>query len=190
MRILMIDNYDSFTYNLVYILRNLHADVDVVRNDAIALHKCSDYDGIILSPGPGLPENAGKLKSVIATCSGQVPILGVCLGHQAIAEHLGSELILLNEVYHGVQSNVILAQNSSALFFDMPKMFLAGRYHAWVVPEEAHANFDITAMSNEGHIMAIENSERKLFGIQFHPESVLTPNGDKIVANFLRVCED
>lgn len=190
MKILVIDNYDSFTYNLVYILRQLSSDVDVYRNDKISPEQCLNYDAIILSPGPGIPKDAGKLTSIIAKCAGKVPLLGVCLGHQAIAEYLGGTLRILDKVYHGVQSGISLKSNTYQLFENLSQTFLAGRYHSWDVAPIENKNFDITAIADDNSIMAIQNLEQKLFGIQFHPESILTPDGEIIIKNFLRICED
>jgi len=189
MKILIIDNYDSFTYNLVYIIREKISDVTVYRNDKISPEDCLKYDGIILSPGPGLPKESGNLPDIIEACAGRIPILGVCLGHQAIAEHLGSTLGNLEEVYHGVQSTICLCENSGLLFTNIPETFQAGRYHSWDVNDKEDKNFHVTALTEEGTIMALENQEKKLFGIQFHPESIMTPDGHIILENFLSICE-
>lgn len=190
MKILVIDNYDSFTYNLVYILRQESVEVEVYRNDKISPKQCLAYDVIFLSPGPGIPKDAGNLMSIIAECTGKIPLFGVCLGHQAIAEHLGGRLSILNQVYHGVQSTITLKQNSEILFKNISQSFKAGRYHSWDVDPKYKGDFDITAMSEDGSIMAIQNVEQKLFGIQFHPESILTPNGHLIIQNFLNHCKN
>lgn len=188
MKVLVIDNYDSFTYNLVYILRQESMDVDIYRNDKIAPKQCLIYDAIILSPGPGIPKDAGSLRYIIAECAGVIPLFGVCLGHQAIAEYLGGTLRILDKVYHGVQSTITLNSNSGVLFNNVSKSFKAGRYHSWDVAPEQNGNFETTAIADDGSIMAIQNIEQKLFGIQFHPESILTPNGNLIIKNFLSIC--
>lgn len=191
MNILVIDNYDSFTFNLVYILRQESLVVDVYRNDQINPEQCLDYDGIVLSPGPGIPIDAGNLTSIIATCAGKVPMFGVCLGHQAIAEYLGGTLNIMNHVYHGVQSTITLSNSSTELFKNIPQSFQAGRYHSWdIVATEDNKNFEITAIAEDNSIMGIQNPKLKLFGIQFHPESILTPKGEIIIQNFLSICKD
>lgn len=190
MKILVIDNYDSFTYNLVYILRQESNHVEVIRNDKIAPTACLNYDAIILSPGPGIPSEAGNLMQIIAICAGKVPILGVCLGHQAIAEHLGGKLRMLNDVFHGVQSEVKLSSAGLPLFQGLPSTFLAGRYHSWVIDSSQKGDFYITATTEDQSIMAIQNEQQGLYGIQFHPESILSPEGDHIIRNFLSICKE
>lgn len=190
MKILVIDNYDSFTYNLVYILRQESSEVAVFRNDKITPEQCLDYDAIILSPGPGIPKDAGNLTAVIAMCAGKVPLFGVCLGHQAIAEYLGGTLRILDKVYHGIQSKIVLQGNGISLFKNMPQSFQAGRYHSWDVSPKHKGNFEITAMAEDKSIMAIQNQDQMLFGIQFHPESILTPEGATIIKNFLSISKD
>ncbi len=190
MRVLIIDNYDSFTYNLVYIIRQITEDLSIYRNDKITPEECLDYDAIVLSPGPGIPKDAGNLTTIIKTCAGRVPILGVCLGHQAIAEHLGGSLNLLKKVYHGVQSKVSLNGDSHKLFSSIPADFQAGRYHSWAITTTESNDFEVTAKTEEGTIMALQNLEQHLYGIQFHPESILTPEGDLIIQNFLSICKD
>jgi anthranilate synthase component 2 len=190
MKILVIDNYDSFTYNLVYILRQESNNVEVYRNDKITPAACLNYDVIVLSPGPGIPENAGNLMQIISTCAGKVPILGICLGHQAIAEYLGGKLRMLSEVYHGVQSEVSLNHSDLLLFEGLPLTFEAGRYHSWDIDETQGGDFEIIAKTEDNSIMAIQNIQQKLYGIQFHPESILTPDGDVIIRNFLNICKE
>lgn len=190
MKILVIDNYDSFTYNLVYLLKRENIAVDVFRNDQIEPTECLAYDGLILSPGPGLPIDAGNLLSIINECSSKIPILGVCLGHQAIAEHLGNSLAILPEVYHGVQSEVRKTDVQTALLDGVESTFLAARYHSWVISSTNLKNIEVTAVSEDNRIMAIQNIDRMLFGIQFHPESILTPQGRTIVTNFLSICNN
>ena len=169
-------------------LRKEAFNIEVFRNDKIEPLQCLGYDAIILSPGPGVPKNAGNLTSIIETCAGKIPILGVCLGHQAIAEHLGGELRILPKVYHGVQSNITATNSSNSLFSTLTESFLVGRYHSWDVNPDRIAEFEVTAVAEDNSIMALQNKEKKLFGIQFHPESILTPNGDVIIRNFLAFC--
>lgn len=191
MKILVFDNYDSFTYNLVYMLRQTAAEVDVYRNDKINPKQCLNYDGIILSPGPGIPKNAGNLMGVIETCAGKIPILGVCLGHQAIAEYLGGEIQVLSQVHHGVQSTITQNLPSSTIFKNLAQNFQAGRYHSWsVATADAPQNFEITAVAEDRSIMGIQNTKLQLYGIQFHPESILTPEGNTIIQNFLSICKE
>ncbi|MDY6318264.1 MAG: aminodeoxychorismate/anthranilate synthase component II [Prevotella sp.] len=184
-KIVVIDNYDSFTYNLVHLVKELGAEVDVKRNDQFQLAELEPYNKIILSPGPGIPSEAGSLLDVIKTYAGRKPMLGVCLGHQAIGEVFGAKLENLSEVYHGVATPVTLKQDD-VLFAGLPKRVEVGRYHSWVV---SHENFpdclEITAESDEGQIMALRHKKYNIFGIQFHPESVLTPDGKVIVKNWL-----
>ena len=185
MKIVIIDNYDSFTYNLSHLLKELGAEVDVVRNDKFELKDLEQYDKIVLSPGPGIPSEAGLLLDVIRTYAGRKPILGVCLGHQAIGEVFGAKLENLSEVYHGVATPVTLKEDDP-LFAGLPKRIEVGRYHSWVVSKEGFPDcLEITAVSDEGQIMALRHKELNIFGIQFHPESVLTPDGKIIMKNWL-----
>ena len=184
--IVIIDNYDSFTYNLAHLVKELGAEVDVLRNDKFELEELEKYDKIILSPGPGIPEEAGLLLEVIRTYAGRKPILGVCLGEQAIGQAFGGKLTNLSEVFHGIQTNVKI-KNKDYIFSGLPTEIPVGRYHSWVVdtdgfPEE----LVITAISPEGQIMALRHRKYDVHGIQFHPESVLTPDGKQIVGNWLK----
>ena len=184
--IVIIDNYDSFTYNLAHLVKELGAEVDVLRNDKFELEELEKYDKIILSPGPGTPEEAGLLLEVIRTYAGRKPILGVCLGEQAIGQAFGGKLTNLSEVFHGIQTNVKI-KNKDYIFSGLPTEIPVGRYHSWVVdtdgfPEE----LVITAISPEGQIMALRHRKYDVHGIQFHPESVLTPDGKQIVGNWLK----
>lgn len=186
MKIVIIDNYDSFTYNLYHLVREAGAEATVVRNDAFRLEDLADYDKIILSPGPGIPEEAGLLLDVIRTYAGRKPMLGVCLGHQAIGQVFGARLTNLSEVFHGVQTPCLLTEEDY-LFHGLPRRFPVGRYHSWAVSREGFPNcLQITATSEEGHVMALRHRDYDIHGIQFHPESVLTPGGRAIVENFLR----
>lgn len=189
MKLLLLDNYDSFSYNLAYVLRKQCTQLDIIRNDKILPEQCTSYDGIILSPGPGIPINAGNLMGIIDQCAGTVPLLGICLGHQAIAEHLGCSLHNLEEVYHGIQSNITISAPESELFINVPSSFLAGRYHSWTVENSSVSDLEITARSEDGCIMAFEESKKKLYGLQFHPESILTPEGDAMIHNFINICK-
>lgn len=186
MKTVIIDNYDSFTYNLAHLVKELGAEVDVLRNDKFELEELEKYDKIILSPGPGIPEEAGLLLEVIRTYAGRKPMLGVCLGEQAIGQVFGGKLTNLSEVFHGIQTNVKI-KNKDYIFDGLPTEIPVGRYHSWVVdtdgfPEE----LVVTAISPEGKIMALKHREYDVHGIQFHPESVLTPDGKQIVGNWLK----
>ena len=186
MKTVIIDNYDSFTYNLYHLVREAGAEATVVRNDAFRLEDLADYDKIILSPGPGIPEEAGLLLDVIRTYAGRKPMLGVCLGHQAIGQVFGARLTNLSEVFHGVQTPCLLTEEDYP-FHGLPRRFPVGRYHSWVVSLEGFPNcLQVTATSEEGHVMALRHRDYDIHGIQFHPESVLTPGGRAIVENFLR----
>ena len=196
MKTVIIDNYDSFTYNLAHLLKELGAETDVLRNDRFGLEELERYDNIVLSPGPGIPCEAGLLTEVIRTYAASKPILGVCLGHQAIAEVFGATLVNLTHVHHGVQSPLVLEDDGHAtlpipiekdrLFRHVPHGTPVGRYHSWVVSSEGFPRcLAVTALSPEGHIMALKHRTLDVHGIQFHPESVLTPEGRKIMENFL-----
>jgi anthranilate synthase component II len=194
MRILVFDNYDSFTYNLVHLVEKIIGNkVDVYRNDQLDLEKAGEYDKMILSPGPGLPSEAGLLLPLIKRYAATKSILGVCLGHQAIAESFGGKLINLSEVYHGVSLPVNIVKNPSSglqpnadLFAGLPEPFMAGRYHSWVVdPDGFPEELEITARDPGGHIMALRHRKYDVLGVQFHPESVLTPEGEKLMRNWL-----
>lgn len=186
MRTAVIDNYDSFTYNLVHIVKATGTEVSVMRNDQFALDDLAPFDKIILSPGPGIPEEAGLLMDVIRRYKDSKPMLGVCLGHQAIGEVFGAKLINLSEVYHGVATPVDIVANDP-IFRGLPRRFDAGRYHSWAISPDSFPNsLEITATSDDGCIMAIRHRQLPIHGIQFHPESVLTPNGRKIVENFIK----
>ena len=185
MKTVIIDNYDSFTYNLSHLVKELGAEVSVVRNDRFNLGDIDAFDKIILSPGPGIPSEAGLLLDVIRRYDGRNPILGVCLGHQAIGEAFGGTLENLSEVFHGVATPChIIAEDP--LFKGIAPDFEVGRYHSWVVSKENFPDcLEITAVSNEGQVMALRHRTMEIHGIQFHPESVLTPEGRIIIQNFL-----
>ncbi len=186
MKAIIIDNYDSFTYNLYHLIKELGVEVKVLRNDKFALNELEKYDKIVLSPGPGVPSDAGLLLEIIKTYARKKPILGVCLGHQAIGEAFGASLTNLEEVFHGVQT-IIKQQGNDYLFNGLEKEFPVGRYHSWVVDNKGLPDcLEITALSKEGQIMALKHKQYDVCGIQFHPESVLTPNGKTIIANWLK----
>jgi anthranilate synthase component 2 len=185
MKIVIIDNYDSFTYNLSHAVKALGANVTVVRNDQFELKDLEKYDKIILSPGPGIPSESGLLLDVIRSYDDIKPILGICLGEQAIGEAFGGKLINLKDVFHGVQTPVQIL-NDEVLFKSLPEKLLVGRYHSWVVSKEELPDcLEITALSEEGYIMGLRHKIFDVHGIQFHPESVLTPEGIQIIQNFI-----
>ncbi len=185
MKIVIIDNYDSFTYNLSHLVKELGADVTVLRNDQFELSELEPYSKIILSPGPGIPSEAGLLCDVIRTYAGIKPILGVCLGHQAIGEVFGGKLENLSDVFHGVATEGTQFGNDP-LFSGLPERITMGRYHSWVVSKEGFPEcLEITAESDEGQIMALRHKTLNVRGIQFHPESVLTPDGRKMLQNWM-----
>lgn len=186
-KVLVFDNYDSFTYNLVQIIeRILNQRVDVVRNDQITLEEIGKYDKIILSPGPGIPEEAGILLDLIREYASTKSIFGVCLGQQAIAEAFGGSLINLSEIFHGVATTTQLIKENTKLFKDIDSGLEVGRYHSWAVnPEGFPEELEITAIDNDGMIMALQHKIYDVHAVQFHPESILTPEGETIIKNFL-----
>ena len=185
MKIAVIDNYDSFTYNLVHLVRSLNVEVDVVRNDKFKIEDLSCYDKILLSPGPGIPSEAGLLLNVIKAYAGKKPLLGVCLGHQAIAEVFGGTLRNLQNVYHGVATPCRVVADD-ILFNGLPKEFEVGRYHSWVVDRSTLPScLEVTSESPDGEIMSLRHRELDVRGVQFHPESVLTPVGKQIISNWI-----
>jgi anthranilate synthase component 2 len=192
MKILVFDNYDSFTYNLVHLVEKiLHTKVEVHRNDQIPLEKVKDYDKIILSPGPGIPSEAGLLLPLIKEYSPSKSILGVCLGHQAIGESFGGKLTNLSKVFHGVATPIDILEYSTYadndVFQDINSSIEVGRYHSWVVSEEGFPeDLEITSKDGEGYIMGLRHKNFDVQGVQFHPESVLTPMGEKLLSNWLK----
>ena len=192
MKILVFDNYDSFTYNLVHLVEKIiHEKVEVHRNDQIPLEKVKEYDKIILSPGPGIPEEAGLLLPLIKEYASSKSILGVCLGHQAIGEAFGGKLINLSSVFHGVATPVKIKSEKlkvkNDLFEGLPNELEVGRYHSWVVSKEDFPNeLEITAEDENGMIMALQHKTYDVQGVQFHPESVLTPKGEDLMRNWLK----
>jgi anthranilate synthase component II len=185
-KILVIDNYDSFTYNLVHYLEDLNCEVTVYRNDEFDIDEISGFDKILLSPGPGIPDEAGLLKAVIAKYASTKSILGVCLGQQAIGEVFGGTLSNLDKVYHGVSSRVKTSVNDEMLFDGLGNEFEVGRYHSWVVDATLPDVLEATSFDENGQVMSLRHKTYDVRGVQFHPESVLTPNGKKILENWLK----
>ncbi|MBL7769869.1 MAG: aminodeoxychorismate/anthranilate synthase component II [Flavipsychrobacter sp.] len=192
MKILVFDNYDSFTYNLVHLVEKITGEkADVVRNDQLPLEKAAEYDKIILSPGPGIPAEAGSLLPLIKQYAATKSILGVCLGHQAIGEAFGARLINLADVYHGVatpiQQVANLEKKEGDVFEGLPETLEVGRYHSWVVDDKELPDcLEITALDKSGQIMGLRHKTYDVQGVQFHPESVLTPDGERMLRNWLR----
>ncbi len=185
MKIVIIDNYDSFTFNLSHLVKALGADVSVMRNDRFSLDDLEPFDKIILSPGPGIPSEAGLLLDVIKRYATAKPILGVCLGHQAIGEAFGARLENLSQVFHGLATPCHIIA-SDPIFAGLKADITVGRYHSWVVAADSLPDcLEVTAVSDEGQIMALRHRHLNVHGIQFHPESVLTPDGAIIIKNFL-----
>ena len=185
MKIAIIDNYDSFTYNLSHLVKELGAEVTVLRNDQFELTQLEEFSKIILSPGPGIPSEAGLLCDVIRTFAGRKPILGVCLGHQAIGEVFGARLENLSDVFHGVATPCHIVTDDP-IFSGLERSITVGRYHSWIVAREGLPDcLEVTAVSDEGQIMALRHRQLNVRGIQFHPESVLTPNGKTMLQNWL-----
>ena len=184
MKIIVIDNYDSFTYNLVHYLEDLDCDVTVKRNDDLTLDFINDFDKILISPGPGIPDEAGLTKKIIKEFFDKKSILGVCLGHQAIGEVFGGKLVNLKRVYHGVSSKIKIIEKDK-IFNNLPGSLSVGRYHSWVVKKPLPESLIATSIDKNGEIMSLKHKEFKVRGVQFHPESILTPNGKKILENCL-----
>lgn len=186
MKVLVFDNYDSFTYNIVHALREIGVETDVVRNDKIDLDEIEKYDKIVISPGPGIPEEAGLLMEMLKKYADKKPILGVCLGHQAIGEHFGGKLYNLPEVYHGIATPIKVVKDDY-LFEGLPEKINVGRYHSWVVDNKDFPTeqLEILATDDNGMIMAMRHKIYDIRGVQFHPESVLTPEGIKILSNWV-----
>ncbi len=192
MKILVFDNYDSFTYNLVHLVEKItHGKVDVFRNDEIPMENVKAYDKIILSPGPGIPSEAGRLLPLIKEYASSKSILGVCLGHQAIGEAFGGTLVNLSQVYHGVAMPILVRSEQSGvrspLFEGLPDTMEVGRYHSWVISDKHFPEaLEITARDANNYIMGLQHTKFDVQGVQFHPESVLTPNGEKMISNWLK----
>jgi len=192
-RILVFDNYDSFTYNLVHLVEKiLHQKTEVFRNDEIPLEQVAEFDKIILSPGPGIPEEAGLLLPLISQYASTKPILGVCLGHQAIGQAFGGKLVNLDTVYHGLATKIFLEKglrdsvHQNDWYQGLPENPEVGRYHSWVVKtDEFPAELEITSKDENGHIMSLRHRTYDVQGVQFHPESILTPSGEQMMRNWL-----
>lgn len=185
-KIVVIDNYDSFTYNLVHYLEELNCEVTVYRNDEFELNELLPFDGIVLSPGPGIPKDAGLLNQVIATYFTSKKILGICLGQQAIGEFFGGTLINLDKVFHGVSTTISVIVDDEILFKNLPKEISVGRYHSWVVnPIDFPEDLEITSIAENGEIMSVRHRNYNVKGVQFHPESILTPHGKTILQNWI-----
>lgn len=184
--VLIIDNYDSFTYNIVHLLHECGEEVEIWLNDKFNLEDVDAYDKIILSPGPGLPKEAGLLMAVIEKYSKTKSILGVCLGHQAIAEHFGGELVNLAKPMHGLATKVHILKQEELLFKDVPSLFMAGRYHSWAVSKNSFPKeLEITSVDESGTIMSLAHKKLQVRGVQFHPESILSEYGKEIIQNWL-----
>ncbi|GLR19296.1 anthranilate synthase component II [Portibacter lacus] len=188
-KILIIDNYDSFTFNLYQLVKQVSdATVEVFRNDKISVEECDAYDRIILSPGPGLPEEAGNLKAIIKEYADKKPIFGVCLGQQAIGEVFGASLKNLDRVYHGIRTEFKVTEPVSDMFQEMPATFFAGRYHSWVIDKTTLPDdLVITCTDDDGEIMGIAHKNHKIRAVQFHPESIMTEYGKEMMTNFLKL---
>ena len=184
-KVLVIDNYDSFTYNLVHYLEDLNCEVTVVRNDKLDLEEVEPYEKIVLSPGPGIPDEAGLLKALIEKYASTKSILGVCLGQQAIGEVFGGTLVNLDEVYHGVATNVTITVDNEIMFSGLNKIIEVGRYHSWVVDANLPDCLEATSFDENGQIMSLRHKEYDVKGVQYHPESVLTPDGKKMLENWV-----
>lgn len=191
MRILLLDNYDSFTYNLVHHIEEIQGnEVEVLRNDEISVEAVAAYDCIIISPGPGVPKESGITLEVIKKYYSTKPILGVCLGLQAIVESFGGEIYNLDDIYHGITSDIVVVDKNDPLFKGVPSPFPAGRYHSWAAVKEGFPEvLKITAVDKEGSVMALRHRTADLWAVQFHPESIMTPDGKQMLANFLEQVE-
>lgn len=187
MKILVLDNYDSFVYNLVqYLEEETGGEVDVYRNDQISLDEVDQYDMILLSPGPGVPSEAGIMPQIIKQYDDSKIIFGVCLGHQAIGEAYGAKIYNLAEVYHGIETDMVRTDAESVILNDVAKEFRAGRYHSWSIkPETLPEDLIVTAYDAQGAIMAVRHKDKNVFGVQFHPESILTAEGRKMIKNLV-----
>lgn len=188
-KILVLDNYDSFTYNLIHYVKELtDSPVDVFRNDKISLDDVQRYDKILLSPGPGIPSEAGIMPLLVKQYALTKSIMGVCLGQQCIAEVFGATIYNLDSVYHGIESEIQVTDQTEPLFKNLPNRFMAGRYHSWNVSSEALPEcLQVTAVDNKGLIMAVRHKQYDVRGVQFHPESVLTPMGKTMIKNWLEL---
>jgi len=187
MKVLVLDNYDSFVYNLVYLLKELGAEVDVFRNDKISLEEVGKYDNILLSPGPGIPSEAGIMMDLLKEYKSTKKILGVCLGHQAIAEAFGSQLSNMGEVLHGVTTECVVTDPKERLFLDIPARFEVCRYHSWtVIPLTMPNDLQVTAQDDKGFVLAEAHAKYDVRGVQFHPEAFLTQHGKQMIQNWMK----
>jgi len=187
MKVLVLDNYDSFVYNLVYLLKELGAEVDVFRNDKISLEEVGKYDNILLSPGPGIPSEAGIMMDLLKEYKSTKKILGVCLGHQAIAEAFGSQLSNMGEVLHGVTTECVVTDPKERLFLDIPARFEVCRYHSWtVIPSTMPNDLQVTAQDDKGFVLAEAHAKYDVRGVQFHPEAFLTQHGKQMIQNWMK----
>ncbi len=184
-KILVIDNYDSFTYNLVHYLEELDCDVTVKRNDKLTLEEVEPFDKIVLSPGPGIPDEAGLLKPIIKKYAPTKSILGVCLGQQAIGEVFGGSIVNLDTVYHGVATNITITVDDESLFKGLEKKLEVGRYHSWVVDTQLPPELEATSIDTNGQVMSLRHKKYDVKAVQFHPESVLTPSGKQLLKNWI-----
>jgi len=185
-KILVIDNYDSFTYNLVHYLEDLGCEVTVKRNDQLTLKEVEPFEKIVLSPGPGIPDEAGLLKDIIKQYAPSKSILGVCLGQQAIGEVFGGSISNLDTVYHGVATDIDITVDDESLFNGLEKNIEVGRYHSWVVDTNLPEVLEATSIDKNGQIMSLRHKEYDVKAVQFHPESVLTPDGKQILENWIK----
>lgn len=187
MKILILDNYDSFTYNLVHMVEEITGNLpDVFRNDEIPLEVVGEYDIIMLSPGPGIPDEAGILKEVIAEYAGKKPIFGVCLGLQAITEVFGGTIVNMDEVFHGVATEMEVTDENALIFKKIPRLFSAARYHSWIADKDKMPKeLKVTCVDEDGGVMAIQHKKYNISAVQFHPESILTPDGEEMVRAFI-----
>ena len=186
MNVIVIDNYDSFTYNLVHYLEELSCRVTVKRNDEVNIEDIRKFDKVVLSPGPGIPSEAGLSKEIILRYFKSKSILGVCLGHQAIAEVFGGELLNLKKVFHGVATDINIVK-SDPIFLGLPNTLKVGRYHSWVVKEPVPSDLEVIAIDENGQVMALKHKKYSVWGVQFHPESILTEHGKSILKNWLKL---
>ncbi len=184
-KILVIDNYDSFTYNLVHYLQDLDCEVTVKRNDKLSLEEAGEFEKILLSPGPGIPDEAGLLKPIIKRYGSTKSILGICLGQQAIAEVYGGSIENLNKVYHGVSTSIKRINDDMVLYKDIPLELEVGRYHSWVVSKDLPEDLIVTSVDENGEIMSLRHKEHDVRAVQYHPESILTPEGKKMLKNWV-----
>lgn len=192
MKIVLIDNYDSFTFNLVHLIEKVTDIIpDVIRNDELKIAELEMYDFIVLSPGPGIPSEAGKLMEIIKTYAFKKPIFGVCLGLQAIVEVFGGAIENMKTVYHGVSTEIVVIDENSKIFKNLDSTLMVGRYHSWIASKNNFPKeFKVTAIDNQERIMAIEHRQLPIYAVQFHPESILTPNGEQMLRNIFKTVKN